>query len=214
MSIPSRVVGGGNGNAVKNVFRLTFSTALSSAPDFESYDSTQSFPATDTVTTTGNTVFTGSTVNGSQPFLALITTTAGASTSSWRPSSATAGSTTTTNLMKGTTNYVTDTSTPGAGGIIYWNQDLQVASDLTTSSTFGFDILMRYTYTGSAPSLTWAFNDNVGGGTEGSPVWTTLTPGAHGVRYVNSGTSGGGPYLLNIPTSGTASQGEIWVSAT
>ena len=110
--------------------------------------------------------------------------------------------------MKGQTNFVTDPSTPGAGGVIRWNEVLEVPSDATTSSTMAVDLLIRYTYTGGAPTLTWAFNE----GTEATPTWTTLTPGTHGVRHTRSGTIAGGPYLANIPASGTEDSVEGWAT--
>jgi hypothetical protein len=112
--------------------------------------------------------------------------------------------------MKGSTNYVTAAATPGAGGSITWNEVLELPSDATTSSTMAVDLQITYTYTGTAPTLTWAFNDAVSG-TEGTPTWTTLTPGTHGVRHCNSGTTAG-TYLLDIPSSGTVDSAEGWVT--
>jgi hypothetical protein len=101
--------------------------------------------------------------------------------------------------MKGTTNYVTATATPGAGGTITWNEVLEVPTDATPGSAGqAHDLLVRYSYTGSAPALTWAFNE----GTEGTPTWTTMTPSTHGMRHCRTG-SGAGNYLANIPASST-----------
>ena len=71
-------------------------------------------------------------------------------------------------------------------------------------------IQIRYTYTGSAPSLTFAYND---AGTETTPTWTTFTPGTHGVRFCNSSTSwAAGPYKLTLPSSGVVVAGELGVT--
>lgn len=206
MAIPAKATGYGNNSTAQNIFRITFSTALSSAPKYEAYDG-GTFPAVGAATTVTNTIFAGTAGNGSKPMLSLVATTSAAPASAWKPASATGGSAN-PNRMKGQTNFVTDPTTPGAGGIIRFNMVLEVPSDATTSSTMAHDLLIRYTYTGSAPTLTWAFNE----GTEGAPTWTTLTPGTHGVRHTRAGTVGGGPYLANIPASGTEDSAEGWTT--
>ena len=207
MAVPAKAVGYGNNSTAQNIFRITFSTALSSAPKYEAYDG-GTFPAVGAATTVANTVFAGTAGNGSKPMLSLVATTSAAPASAWKPASATAGSAN-PNRMKGQTNFVTDPTTPGAGGIIRFNMVLEVPSDATTSSTMAHDLLIRYTYTGGAPTLTWAFND---GGTEAVPVWTTLTPGTHGMRHTRAGTIAGGPYLANIPASSTEDSAEGWTT--
>lgn len=206
MAIPNKATGYGNNSTAQNVFRITFSQALSSAPKYEAYDG-GAFPAVGSAVTVANTVFAGTAGNSNKPMLSLVATTNAAPASNWKPTSATGGSAN-PNRMKGQTNFVTDPSTPGAGGVIRWNEVLEVPSDATTSSTMAVDLLIRYTYTGTAPTLTWAFNE----GTEGTPSWTNLTPGTHGVRHCRTGTVGGGPYLANIPASSTEDTTEGWVT--
>lgn len=206
MSIPNKATGYGNASTARNVFRVTFSQALSSAPKYEAWDG-GSFPAVGSGTTTTGRIFAGTTGNGSKPMLSLVDTSSGAPTSSWKPTSATAGSAN-PNRMKGQTNFVTATATPGAGGTITFNMVVEIPSDHVTTDALTPDILIRYTYTGSAPSLTWAFNE----GSEGSPTWTTLTPGTHGIRHTRAGISAGGPYLANIPASSTEDTAEGWVT--
>jgi hypothetical protein len=143
--------------------------------------------------------------------LYLAATTSAAPGANWKPASASAGSAN-PNRLKGSTNYVTDPTTPGAGGAILFNIGLEVPYDASvpSSSSAAHMIQVRYTYTGSAPSLTWAFNE----GSEGTPSWTTITPGTHGLRYCNSSTSwAAGPYKLTLPASGTVDAGEIGVTA-
>lgn len=209
MSIPSTVVGYGNGSTAQHVFRITFSTALSAAPTYLAYDGA-TYPAVGSATTTANTVFAGTAGNGNIPMLSVVDTNS-APTSSWMPASPTGGSAS-PNRMKGATNFVTAGNTPGAGGTITWNEVLEVPSDATTSSTMAIDFVSSYQYTGAAPSLTWAFNDSVGGGTEGSPVWTTLTPGTHGVRHTKSGATAGSGYPATIPPSGVLTTANGWVT--
>ena len=207
MAIPAKATGYGNNSTARNVFRVLFSQALSSAPKYEGYDG-GTYPAVGSGTTVANDVFVGTAGNSNKPMLSLVDTSSGAPASNWKPASASAGSAN-PNRMKGQTNFVTATATPGAGGTITFNMVLEVPSDATTSSTMAHDLLVRYTYTGSAPTLTWAFNE----GTEGTPTWTTLTPGTHGMRHTRSGTAGGGPYLANIPASSTEDTAEGWISA-
>lgn len=208
MAIPNKATGYGNNSVAQNVFRVTYSTALSSAPKWEAYDSASVFPATGALTTNANTIFVGTAGNGSIPMLSLVATTSAAPASAWKPAAATAGSAT-ANRMKGQVNFVTDPTTPGAGGIIRFNMVLEVPSDATTASTMAHDLLNRYTYTGAAPALTWAFND---GGTEVAPTWTNLVPGTNGFRHCRVGTLSGGPYLLTIPSTGTVDSAEGWVT--
>jgi hypothetical protein len=197
MAIPAAAVGYGNNSTARNVFRVTFSTALSAAPKYEAYDGA-SFPATGSATTTALEMFAGTAGNGNKPMLSLVDTSTGAPASAWKPASATGG-TANPNRMKGTTNYVTATATPGAGGTITWNEVLEVPTDATPGSAGqAHDLLVRYSYTGSAPALTWAFNE----GTEGTPTWTTMTPSTHGLRHCRTG-SGAGNYIANIPASST-----------
>ena len=205
MAIPNKATGYGNNSTAVNVFRITFTTALSSAPRYEAYDGAV-FPATGSATTTTNGIFTaGSGTSGSM--LSLVDTSGGAPTSAWKPTNGSAGSAN-PNRMKGTSYYVTSTATPGAVGVITWNEVLEVPSTATTSTTMAHDLLVRYTYTGTAPSLTWAYNE----GTEGSPTWTTMVPGTNGLRHCRAGTVAGGPYLADIPASSTQDTAEGWIT--
>jgi hypothetical protein len=212
MAIPNKAVGSGPVGAVQNVFRITWSTALSTAPKYEAWDNSSTFPARDAAgATVAKEVFTGTAGNSSKPELSLYCTSSGVSTANWTPTSATGGSAN-PNRLKGTTNYVTDTTTPGAAGVTLFNMTGEFPSDSTVPSTTSQNYLLqvRYTYTGSAPTLTYAFNDATSG-TEGTPLWTTWTPGTHGMRHVNSGTSAG-TYKLTLPVSGVVNTGEIWVT--
>jgi len=213
MAIPSKAIGAGNNNATK-VFKVVFSTALSTAPKIEAWDNSSTFPAKDASgSTTAKEIFTGTTGNGNLPELAAWSGGAEADGTlpgaSWHPSEATEGSAN-PNLLKGTTNYVTCTNTPGAGGNIVFNISERVGYDATVPSTttMAAIIQLRYTYTGSAPSLTYYYND---AGTEETPSWTTFTPGTHGVRFCNSGTVEG-TYKLTLPAADTVDAGELWIT--
>lgn len=206
MAIPAKATGYGNNSVAQNVFRILFSQDLSTPPKYELYDG-GTFPAVGVAVTTANTVFAGTAVNSNKPMVSLVDTSSAAPSSNWKPASATGG-TANPNRMKGTTNFVTSTATPTAGTAIRWNMVVEVPSDATTSSTMAHDLLIRYTYTGTTPVLTWAFNE----GTEGAPTWTTWVPGTNGQRHCRAGTVSGGPYLANIPASSTEDTAECWVT--
>lgn len=209
MAIPNKATGYGNNSVAQNVFRLTFSTALSQAPTYEAYDSAATFPAVGTDLTVAKKIFAGTAGNSSKPMLSLVATTSAAPSSAWKPAAATGGSAN-PNRMKGTTNYVTDPTTPGAGGVIRWNMVAELPSDLvpaTDNVEMQHDLLIRYTFTGGAPALTWAFNE----GTEGTPTWTNLTPGTHGIRHSKSGAVTPS-YFATVPASGTQDTVEGWVT--
>lgn len=212
MAIPSKAIGAGNNNFTK-VFKVIFSTALSTAPKIEAWDNSQTFPAKDASgSTTAKEIFTGTT-ESAVPMIAAWSGGAEASGTlpgaTWHPATATGGSAN-PNLLEGTTSYVTCTNTPGAEGDIVFNLSCEVPYDATVPSTSSMAaiIQIRYTYTGSAPSLTFKYND---GGTETTPVWLTFTPGTNGIRFCNSGT-GAGTYKLTLPSSGLVYAGELWVT--
>jgi len=212
MAIPNKVTGAGNNNAA-NVFKIMFDQAVSTAPKYEAWDNSETFPAKDASgSTTAKEIFTGTTGNGDIPMLYLVDTNAGATVpgAAWKPATASAGSAN-PNRLKGTTNYVTATNTPALEEFITFNIGLEAPFDATVPSlnSTAHLIQVRYTYTGIAPGLVWAFNE----GTEGTPTWTNLTPGTHGLRYCNTGTSwAAGPYKLTLSESGVIDAGEVGVT--
>jgi hypothetical protein len=209
MAIPNKATGYGNNSVARNVFRLTFSQALSQAPTYEAYDSDQAFPAIAALLTVAKKIFVGTAGNSNKPMLSLVDTSSAAPTSAWKPAAATGGSAN-PNRMKGTTNYVTATATPGAGGVITWNMVAELPSDLVPSTDnveMQHDLLIRYTFTGATPALTWAYNE----GTEGAPTWVNMTPGTHGIRHAKSG-AGAPSYFATVPVAGTQDTAEGWVT--
>ena len=215
MAIPSKVIGAGNSDATQ-CFKVTFDQALSTAPKIEAWDNSATFPAKDASgSTTALEIFTGTTANGDTPCIAAWS--GGAESSgnlpgaSWHPAAVTGGSNN-PNLLLGTTNYVTCTNTPGLGGEIVFNLSFEVGYDATVPSTteYAAIIQIRYTYTGTAPGLVFAYND---AGTETTPSWTTLTPGTDGVRFCNASTSwAAGPYKLTLPASGVVVASELGIT--
>jgi hypothetical protein len=241
MAIPSKAVGYGNNSTARNVFGLSFSTALSSAPKFETYDG-GTYPGVGAGTTVAGKSLAGTAGNGNKPMPSLVDTSAAAPASAWMPAAATGGSAN-PNRVKGQTNFVTSgatlagasgvrafgtgfSKTAGAlgngtgvvdsatnpAGVVTWNEAYEMPSDVIPADNLTYDMLVRYTYTGAAPTVLWYFNDNGAGGTEGTPVWTNLVPGTNGLRHCNAGTVAG-TYLLDIPASGVVVAAEGWVTA-
>jgi hypothetical protein len=210
MAIPNKVKGAGNNSAAQNVFKIVFSQALSSVPTLEAWDD-------DTFATVVKEMFAGTSGNGNKPFLSAVATTDAAPASAWKPASPAAGGAT-INRLKGNTNYVNLAASPPAlGGSVRFNLNWELPSDASVPSTTTMNgvLAVRYAYSGSAPTLTWQFNDNGAGGTEGAPQWTTITPGAAGsyIRPVDSGATAATLYVTK-PLSSVADQGEIWVTST
>lgn len=211
MAIPSRVAGAGNNSQAQNVFRITFSQALASVPTLESWDDS-------TFSSISKEVFTGTAVNGNLPFVAAVATTDAAPVSStWKPASATAGGAV-INRLKGTTNFVNlSVGVPGVGASVRFNLVWEEPSDATVPATNTQNSVFacRYAYTGAAPTLTWAYNDFGAGGTEGAPVWTTITPGAAGnfIRPTDSGATSAN-LVLTKPVSSVSDSPQVWVTNT
>jgi len=213
MAIPQKAIGYGNNSTARYVFKCTFSTALSSNVKYEAYDG-GTFPAVGSATSVANTILAGTTVNTSTSMVCLVDTSNAAPTSAWMPVLY-GGATPLTanpNRLKGLTNYVIqEGGIPGAAGTITWNMVVEIPSDTSTSDTMAFDLLLRYTYTGTAPTLAWFYNDGATG-TIATPSWVTVTPGTHGIRHARSGSPTGTYYYANIPASGKEATAEGWVT--
>lgn len=210
MAIPSRVQGAGNNSTAQNVFRITFSQALSAPPTLESWDDS-------TFSATTKEMFAGTTVNGNIPFLSAVATTDGAPASAWKPAAPTAGGAV-ANRLKGTTNFVDlSVAAPGAGGTVRFNLVWEIPSDATVPATNTLNgvLAVRFSFSGADPTLTWAYNDADAGGTEGAPVFTVITPGASGnfIRPADAGATSAS-VVFTKPTSGVADSPEVWVTST
>ena len=210
MAIPLKVTGAGNQNA-RNVFRVVFSQALSTAPQLEAWDNILDFPSrTSPGSSAAKEVFTGTAGNGNIPMLYAVDTSSAEPGDDWKPAAATAGSAN-PNRLEGSTSYVTATVTPGAGESMYFNLGIEVPYDASVPSTSSLAhvVQIRYRYSGTTPVVSFYANE----GTEASPTWTQLTPGTHGIRYCNAGTTwAAGPYKLTLPESGTVDAPEIGVT--
>jgi hypothetical protein len=199
-----------------NVFKVSFNHPLSSKVRYECYDNDQTYPAVDdNNTAVAHNVF--GVWGTSLSMIALRDTTngAGAATMNWFPA-ATAANTATINRMKGLTWYVTQqgatlSTSPGS---LYFNMQVEVPATSQTSWNMQFDLQLRYTFTSTTPTLTWYFNQVVGGtaGTGTVPVFATMPPGTWGIRHCRAGTAEAGPYLANIPATGVELTEESWIT--
>jgi len=207
MSIPNKATGYG-GTSARYVFSFYTDQALSSKIKYEAYDNDQTFPATDTVTTSANYSLAGTTANSHYPMVCLIDTTSAAPASAgWKPATPSAGEAN-PNRLRGQTYYVEqDGSTLGAGTAAYFNMIVEVPYDLETTDAMGFDLTVRYTYTGTAPTPYFRFNE----GSDATPSWTNITVDTHGIKHCRSGSTASYLYA-NIPESGTEDTAEGWVT--
>lgn len=182
-AIPNQAKGGGNTSTASNVFRVSFSNPLSTAPLYEMWDNGTTYPGVDAAgATTAKEAFTGTTDNSSIPEYSLIATTSSAPTSNWQPSSATGGSAN-PNRMLGSTNYVTDPTTPT-------NVAAPVVSGTSGAGSSGGSLTASSTY---KYEITYVV------GTSGLPIGETLVSAA-----ITATTAGGqGTITLSsIPTGG------------
>ncbi len=201
MAIPSVVVGGGNNSDAVNVFQITFSEATSDAPVLEAWDDY-------TFTTTAHEIFAGTAGNGSRSMLGGVATTDGAPSSDWMPADATGGAQTINRLLGSTNTVALDDGAILAAGTVTFNLNWTIPSDATIPSDLAAILVVRFSYAGSAPILTWAYNE----GTEGSPSWTTITPGVAGnkIKPADAGSTQS-TVVLHRPVSGVQDCGELWV---
>lgn len=202
MATATLIMGYG-GTASRYVMAVNFGASpLSSKVKYECYDNDKTtFPSIDTLLTTANDIFS----LASQSMIYLHdTTSAGPGATTWAYSGPYAGGNTgSLNFMKGTTDFVTQQgATLSSGGTIFYNMRCKVISTVQTSSDMGFDLLVRYTFTSTTPTVTFFANGITGSDFPTSPKWVLATPGTMGVVHCRIGTTVAGPYLANIPTSG------------
>lgn len=206
MAIPNKATGYGNNSTARNVLGVQFTVnGLAAPPVYEAYDGGV-FPVLGGLTTSLNTILVGTAGNGNESMLCLVDTSAGAPVSAWKTAGQAGASN--PNRLRGQVSTVTAGIIPTVGERITYNMAVEIPSDVTTLSSMTHDLVLRYAYTGVAPSLIWAFNE----GTEGVPVWTAYTPNTHGVRHTQSG-SGTGQYNMPIPVVGTVDTAEGWITA-
>jgi len=210
MAIPFRPVGVGQ-NAAMNVLRINFSEALSAIPELHAWDNFN-------LNSIANKVFVGTTVNEDKPMIGAIGCDV-APSASWWPAAAVAGAAVNNaSRLIGNDGYcLLSAAPPGADDDVFFNFDMSFPSDVLPADTVSGCISLTYRFTGAVPSVTWYGND---GGTEGTPIWTSLTTqpkGTNGAATVikpsDAGGDGEGDVFTIPQTPGTeAFPDEIWVT--
>jgi len=212
MSIPSKVVGAGNISTARNVFKVAFSQNTSNIPTLEAWDDY-------TFATTTHEIFTGTSGNSNLSMIGAIATTPGltAPASDWMPAAPSAGGAQ-ANRLKGVTNYVNLDSAAiniAVRDYVTFNSNWEIPADASIPADMALVFVIKFTYSGAAPVLTWSFNDSVGGGTEGTPVWTSMTPGVAGNKIKPADSGSTYPSIvLHRPLAGVVDSGEVWVVAS
>lgn len=196
------VTDGGLGMTNTNIIAIKFSQAITGGR-LTAWD-------TNAHSTTAKEILAGTTEMGANSWLrGGVTATdvaeaAGAGTlpSGWN----TQTKATTTFQLQGDARYVTFAAVT-SGKQVRFVKAFYIPYDSGAGTTNHDPVFTcRYTYTGSAPTLTWQFNT----GTEGSPTWTTWD-----VAYSGYGTgpdtTSGSLDPVEAPLSGVAFVDEYWV---
>ena len=206
MAVPFKPVGIG-AVAAFHVLKINFSQALSAIPELHAWDDFN-------LNAVAGKIFTGTTGNGNKSMIGAIGLSA-APASGWWPSGEVAGAAVgVASRLKGATGYcLLSAAAPVLGADVFFNFNFSFPSDVTPSDVIAAVLSVLYKYTGSAPSIVWSGND---GGTEGTPVWTTLTSQPKGtnapatvIRPSDAGGDGTGD-VVTIPPTGEAFPAELW----
>lgn len=209
MAIPFRPVGIGQ-VAAKNVFKISFSEALSAIPELHAWDDFN-------LNTVVNKIFAGTAGNSNLPMIGAIGCSVAPAAAWWVETLTAGASEDVASRLKGDTGWCKlDTTAPLALGEVFFNFDFRFPSDVQPADTVDFCLSVLYRYTGATPTVVWSGND---AGTEGAPVWTPLTTQPKGtnaaatvIRPSDAGGDGVGD-LVTIPPSGQAHPAEIWLAA-
>ena len=217
----TEVVGYGN-NANQNVLGIAFDYDLSSLVKYEAYDNDNTFPAIDSSNTGVTHECFSRSSHASGSIICLTDTSNAAPDSDWHSDIPADTSESNPNRLKGTSYYVEQDGSILSGGTdgVYdtnatnnkrarFNMVIDVPSTCQTSDDMAFDLAVRYTYTGTAPTPKFQYNT----GTEGSPTWTDATAGSEGLIHCRASSSVGNLYA-NIPESGTELTAEGFISTS
>jgi hypothetical protein len=207
MPFPSKITGAGNYNA-QQVFKVTFSEALSTAPTLEALDNLSTFPVVDSQgSTVLKEIFTGTTGNGNKPMLYAKMTTAELPGENWKPATATSG-VANPNRLKDTQSSVGTGTIPA--GYFLFNLGLEVPFDASVPSedSMNFLLQVRYTYSGDQPDVKFYGNT----GTEGTPVYEEIVPDTNGIQFGDLNTDWSSTPVLTLPEEDTIDAPEIGVT--
>lgn len=204
-----KIAGAGNASTARNVIKVTFSEALTANPTLEAWDD-------EGLDSINKPLFVGTTVNGNLSLLSAIATTDSAPPTGWKPTSYTAGGATSNRLL-GDSSYVDLSSSPPiANGSVTFNLCWELPSDFVVPPSELDDhncmFVVKYSYSGDEPTLTWSVNSETDGGSEGSPFWLPVTPGIDGVILKPANAGSTSPALiLTKPLTGVIDNPELWL---
>lgn len=186
-----------------NVGAIQFSEATSTAPRLTSWDTTGH-------SSTNKEILDGTTGTGGEAWLrggiTASNVTPGAGAGSLPAGWTTQLVSTETYQIKGDEHYQTAASAIDSGSQVRFVITAFVPSDAGAGTT-GHDPVLtaRYTYTGSAPTVTWYWNT----GTEATPVWTEHT-GSYTVYMTGPDTTTGLLDPVTAPLTDTKFPEELW----
>ena len=225
----------------KKAFRFHVAQALSSKIIYEAYDNDSSWPSTGSAVTVTNHCFTRSTgmmtdrtgsphASGSIICLIDVSTSAAwgatfygngtALTTAWGKCIPYANRTTSNpNRLKGTTNKVLQSGAIlGANSNAQFNMFCIVPYVCQTSDDMGFDLTVRYTYTGVDPTPRFQVNTAYGGGYiyghfTAAETWRDMSGSgtAYGIKHCRADVADGSLYA-NIPQTSYEKTREGWAA--
>ena len=188
------------------VLKITNTEALSTAPKLEAWDDNSH-------STTAKEILAGTTGTGNTSFIKAYNSGTEASNTApsqnWCTNTTATGGSANPNALKGTTNYVTADSTPGASGNTTWAIACCIPSDASAGETGHTGVLTyEYTYTGSAPTIQWYANsaDN-----DTTPTWTEVLA-ADAIYFAGPDATTSVQDPVTAPPSGYKWAEEMWAA--
>jgi hypothetical protein len=212
MAYPFKV-SGACASVAKNVRRIEFSRPLSSVPNVRAYDNAATYPTTDSTTTSAFRIFAGTAVNSNTSMLIYLDTKQGGPAASTWWTGATSSSSSTVQ-MEGDTAFLTfrySASSMVAGATLTMNAIMVIPSDINPTADMLHNVVCRYTFTGSIPTVQFHANNETAGGTEATPVWGTITTDTHGIKFA-SGIATLSSIVATIPLTGTLHTKSMFVT--
>ena len=208
------LVSGACASVAQNVFKVRFSQPLSSVPNLRAYDNANVFPATGAGTATTYTIFQGSAGNSNKSMLYFADTTRGGpAASTWWVGAVDSGALATIRML-GDVAYLQfrySAASMVANASLNWNALVETPADVNPTMSRLHDIVCRYSFTSTIPTVLFFANNEHAGGTEAVPVWGTITTDSQGVRF-SSAAGTNTSMLANIPLAGVEITKKAWVA--
>lgn len=206
-----------------SAFAIKTDENLSSRLKFRAYDGDGTWPETGSAKTTAHAILKGTSENSWVSMVGLVSCNSARPGSSWFPTDEFYTTTNNprriaSNESEATDYYVlqdTDAlSISGGSALSVYNMCIEVPNDVQTSDNMQFDLEVEYSYTGTAPNITFMYNS----GTIAVPVFSTITGAAggeasttRGVKHTRANSSSPDDLYANIPASGKEFTAEAWI---